>query len=93
MAIDAIEPGHRLLIRQGDVAVVDGAAGSGRAVPDQSALTGEPMPMRPSGGDAAMSGAASADEPLDTATHGASAGPHAGSVRLVVAESPSKAPM
>jgi cation transport ATPase len=40
VALDAIVPGDLLLIRQGDVAPVDGALESAQAMLDQSALTG-----------------------------------------------------
>ena len=43
--LDLVEPGDRLLIRRGDVVPVDGAVVSGVAVLDQSALTGESIPV------------------------------------------------
>jgi P-type E1-E2 ATPase len=39
--LDAVAPGDRLLIRQGDVVPVDGTVGSSVAFLDTSALTGE----------------------------------------------------
>ncbi len=56
IALETITPGDRLLIRQGDVAPVDGTVAAGRAVMDQSALTGEAMPVRLGPGDAVISG-------------------------------------
>ena len=44
--LDDIAPGDLLLIRQGDVAPVDGTVECDRAMLDQSALTGESMPVR-----------------------------------------------
>ena len=45
--LDEIAPGDLLLIRQGDVAPVDGTVDvTERALLDQSALTGESMPVR-----------------------------------------------
>ena len=41
IAIEAIMPGDRLLIRQGDALPVDGIVEQGSAILDQSALTGE----------------------------------------------------
>ena len=41
-----IVPGDLLLVRQGDVAPVDGTVESEHAVLDQSAMTGESMPVR-----------------------------------------------
>ena len=45
VALDLILPGDRLMIRQGDVVPVDGEVAAGVAVLDQSALTGESMPV------------------------------------------------
>ena len=94
VALDAILPGDRLLIRQGDVAPVDGTLASDAAVMDQSALTGESMPVRLALGDAVMSGATNAGEAFDlAATHPADQSTYAGIVRLVEAAQASKAPM
>ncbi len=94
IALEAITPGDRLLIRQGDVAPVDGTVAAGSAVMDQSALTGEAMPVRLGPGDAVMSGATNAGEAFDlTATHPADRSTYAGIVRLVEAAQKSKAPM
>ena len=46
VALDLIVPGDRLLVRQGDVVPADGIVASGLAVLDQSALTGEPIPVQ-----------------------------------------------
>ena len=92
--LESIVPGDCLLIRQGDVAPVDGTVACGRAVMDQSALTGEAMPVRLEQGDAVMSGATNAGEAFDlTATHPADQSTYAGIVRLVEAAQKSKAPM
>jgi heavy metal translocating P-type ATPase len=92
--LDEIEPGDRLLIRQGDVVPVDGTVTSDGAFVDTSALTGESLPQRlPSGADA-MSGSTNAGEAFDiTATHRAAESTYAGIVRLVEAAQRSKAPM
>src|SRR6185436_10379735 len=55
-----IEPGDRLLVRRGDVVPVDGEVASGLAVLDQSALTGESIPVENIAGAAIMSGATNA---------------------------------
>ncbi|MGJ8530668.1 MAG: heavy metal translocating P-type ATPase [Alphaproteobacteria bacterium] len=92
--LDDVAPGDLLLIRQGDVAPVDGAVESGRALLDQSALTGESMPVRLEQGQAVMSGSTNAGEPFDLrATHLAANSTYAGIVRLVEAAQKSKAPM
>jgi heavy metal translocating P-type ATPase len=92
--IDAILPGDRLLVRQGDVAPVDGTVAGGVAVLDQSALTGEPVPVRRVAGEAVMSGSSNAGDAFDlTATRPARDSTYAGIVRLVEAAQASKAPM
>jgi heavy metal translocating P-type ATPase len=92
--IETVEPGDRLLIRRGDVLPVDGTVASGIAVLDQSALTGEAMPVQLGADAFAMSGAANAGEAFDlTATRRAAESTYAGIVRLVDAAQRSKAPM
>ncbi len=94
VSLDEIEPGDRLLIRQGDVVPVDGTVTSDAAFVDTSALTGESLPARlPRGGDA-MSGSTNAGEAFDiTATRRAAESTYAGIVRLVEEAQRSKAPM
>ncbi len=94
VALEAIEPGDRLLIRQGDVAPVDGTVASARAVLDTSALTGESLPVTLAEGDAVMSGATCSGEAFDmVAVRRAEESSYAGIVRLVEAAQKSKAPM
>ena len=89
-----IEPGDRLLIRKGDVVPVDGAVLEGVAILDQSALTGEAMPVKQRAGDSVMSGATNAGEAFDlTAMRSAAESTYAGIVRLVDAAQRSRAPM
>lgn len=92
--LDQIEPGDRLLIRQGDVVPVDGMVASDAAFVETSALTGESLPVRLMRGGEAMSGATNAGEAFDlTATREAKDSTYAGIVRLVEAAQASKAPM
>ena len=92
--LDAIEPSDLLLIRQGDVAAVDGAVESSTAMLDQSALTGESMPVRLGRGQNVMSGSTNAGEAFNLrVTRRASESTYAGIVRLVEAAQASKAPM
>lgn len=92
--LDAIEPGDLLLIRQGDVAPVDGLLASDRAMLDQSALTGESLPVRLDRGAEVMSGSTNAGEAYDLlATREARDSTYAGIVRLVETAQKSKAPM
>lgn len=92
--LDALEPGDRLLIRPGEVVPVDGDVASGDAVLDQSALTGEPIPVSRAVGQPVMSGSANAGAAFDLmATRPAADSTYAGIVRLVEAAQHSKAPM
>lgn len=92
--LDDIAPGDLLLIRQGDVAPVDGMVASDRAMLDQSALTGESMPARLKRGQDVMSGSTNAGDAFDLrATRRAADSTYAGIVRLVEAAQASKAPM
>jgi heavy metal translocating P-type ATPase len=94
VGLEAIVPGDRLLIRQGDVVPVDGAVASGVAILDQSALTGEPIPVQQRAGDKVMSGSTNAGEAFDlVASHYAAESTYAGIVRLVEEAQRSKAPM
>jgi heavy metal translocating P-type ATPase len=92
--LETIVPGDRLLIRQGDVVPVDGMVASGVAILDQSALTGEPIPVQQRTGDEVMSGSTNTGEAFDlVASHHASESTYAGIVRLVEEAQRSKAPM
>jgi heavy metal translocating P-type ATPase len=89
-----IEPGDRLLIRQGDVVPVDGTVMEGVAVLDQSALTGEAMPVQQRANDSVMSGSANVGAAFDMlASRRAAESTYAGIVRLVAAAQRSRAPM
>ena len=94
VGLEEVVPGDRLLIRQGDVAPVDGTVASGVAILDQSALTGEAIPVRRRTGDEVMSGSTNAGEAFDLiASHHAAESTYAGIVRLVEEAQRSKAPM
>jgi heavy metal translocating P-type ATPase len=92
--LTAVEPGDRLLIRQGDVVPVDGTIAEGLAVLDQSALTGESIPIQQHTGDTIMSGATNVGAAFDmVASRRAAESTYAGIVRLVAAAQRSRAPM
>ena len=92
--LDALQPGDRLLIRQGEVVPVDGYVESATAFLDTSALTGESLPVRLVKGAEAMSGSMNAGEAFDLrATHDARDSTYAGIVRLVEEAQRSRAPM
>jgi heavy metal translocating P-type ATPase len=94
VALDLIEPGDRLLIRQGDVVPVDGTVLDGVAVLDQSALTGESIPVQQRKGDAVMSGSTNVGAPFDLFTmRPAAESTYAGILRVVESAQRSKAPM
>ena len=94
VALEAIEPGDRLVIRKGDVVPVDGAVVDGVAVLDQSALTGESMPVQQKVGDPVLSGSTNAGEAFHlAASRRAAESTYAGIVRLVAAAQRSRAPM
>ena len=94
VAIDAIRPGDRLLLRQGDIVPVDGRVSNGRALLDLAALTGESVPVKSLEGQDVQSGARSLDTAFDmVATRPASESTYAGIVRLVQAAQAAKAPM
>ncbi len=94
VALDLILPGDRLLIRQGDVVPVDGTVVEGLAVLDQSALTGEAMPVQLAEGSPALSGSTNVGDAFDlVASHTAAESTYAGVVRLVEAAQRSRAPM
>jgi heavy metal translocating P-type ATPase len=90
----ALVPGDRLLVRRGDVVPVDGTVAAGVAVLDESALTGEALPVRRMPGQAVLSGATNAGDAFDLeAARAAADSTYAGIVRLVEAAQTSKAPM
>jgi heavy metal translocating P-type ATPase len=91
--IDAVVPGDILLIRNGEIVPADGNVANGAAVLDQSALTGESMPVRRATGEAAMSGATNSGEAFDlTVTRPARESTYAGILRLVAEAEKEKAP-
>ena len=94
VSLDAIDPGDRLVIRKGDVVPVDGAVIEGVAVLNQSALTGESMPIQFKAGDSLMSGSTNVGEAFHLlTTRRAAESTYAGIVRLVEAAQKSRAPM
>lgn len=71
--LERIAPGDRLLVRAGDTVPVDGTVDAGTAVVDESALTGEPMPVRHGPGEGVSSGAVNAGGPFDLLARAAAA--------------------
>ena len=94
VAIDLVSPGDRLLIRRGDVVPVDGTVVAGVAIIDQSALTGESLPVCCGTDLPVLSGTTNVGEAFDLlATRRAAESTYAGIVRLVEAAQRSRAPM
>ena len=81
VAIDALDPGDRLLVRAGERVPVDGEAVAGDAAVDESVVTGESMPVRKTAGDEVVGGSVVADGSLTVAV-----GPDASSSLDRVAE-------
>jgi heavy metal translocating P-type ATPase len=94
VTLDVIAPKDCLLVRQGDVVPVDGLVAEGVAVLDQSALTGESVPIRKRAGEPVMSGVTNVGDAFDlSATHRAAESTYAGIVRLIEVAQRSRAPM
>jgi len=61
VAIDALAPDDRVLVRAGERVPVDGEVVDGDAAVDESVVTGESMPVRKTPGDAVVGGSVVAD--------------------------------
>ena len=91
--IATVQPGDRLLVRSGEVIPVDGTIVKGSALLDESALTGESLPVRREAGGLVRSGVVNAAAPFDLlVTTSAADSTFAGIVRLVEAAQQTKAP-
>ncbi|MEX0852480.1 MAG: HAD-IC family P-type ATPase, partial [Bauldia sp.] len=92
--IEELRPGDRVLVRPGEVVPVDGTVASEAAVLDQSALTGEALPVKHDRGAQVMSGATNAGMAFDLiASRPAAESTYAGIVRLVEQAARARAPM
>jgi heavy metal translocating P-type ATPase len=93
VAVEEVRPGDVLVVRAGEVVSVDGVVATAGAVLDESALTGEPLPVRREIGNGVRSGSANAGGPFDLrATHSAEDSAYAGIVRLVSHAQTERAP-
>ncbi|NJL08010.1 MAG: hypothetical protein HC900_06925 [Methylacidiphilales bacterium] len=93
IAVDQVAVGDIVIARAGEVVPVDGLIIGPGALIDESALTGEPIPVARREGELARSGTVNAGETFEirvTATAGEST--YAGIVRLVTAAQTAKAP-
>ena len=92
--LDLVAPGDLLLVASGEVVPVDGSLVSDSAVLDESALTGESLPVERSHGDPVRSGVVNAGAPLDLrATTRSQDSTYAGVIRLVTEAEGSQAPV
>ncbi|VTT87460.1 Lead, cadmium, zinc and mercury transporting ATPase; Copper-translocating P-type ATPase [Halorubrum sp. DM2] len=67
VAVDALRPDDRILVRAGERVPVDGEAVDGDAAVDESVVTGESLPVRKVAGDAVVGGSVVADGSLTVA--------------------------
>jgi heavy metal translocating P-type ATPase len=93
IAVEQVAVGDAILVRAGEIIPIDGVITGAGAVIDESALTGEPIPVSRGKGEPALSGTLNAGETFEiraVATAGAST--YAGIVRMVTAAQTAKAP-
>jgi P-type E1-E2 ATPase len=84
LSLENVAPGDLLLVKPGEVVPVDGRLELDAAVLDESALTGEPLPVERGAGDVVRSGAVNAGGPFTfRVTTRAADSTYAGIVRLV----------
>lgn len=91
--VAAVAIGDSVLVRAGEIVPVDGVVTTPAAMIDESALTGEPIPVARRAGELARSGTLNAGETFEirvTATAGEST--YAGIVRMVTAAQTARAP-
>lgn len=91
--ISAVAIGDQLMVRAGEIVPVDGVVTSSAATIDESALTGEPIPVVKTRGAAILSGSLNMGETFElTVSAAAGESTYAGIVRLVTAAQTAKAP-
>jgi heavy metal translocating P-type ATPase len=91
--IASVSAGDELLVRAGEVVPVDGMVRSDSAMIDESALTGEPIPVVRLKGAALLSGTLNVGDTFEmTASSVAGESAYAGILRLVTAAQTAKAP-
>ena len=93
VSVDDVEVGDRVLVRAGEVVPVDGMVESEEALVDESALTGEPLPVTIRRGGQVRSGTASAGSAFEvSAIRPAAESAYAALVRLVERAEQERAP-
>lgn len=94
VAVDSVQPNDMLLIKPGEILPVDGIVGTDAATLDESALTGEPLPVTRTHGDPVSSGVVNAGGPFNLlATAAAAHSTYAAVVRLVHAAERDRPPL
>jgi len=84
--VEELQPGDVIVVRAGEVVPADGIVVDASAVVDESALTGEPLPLRRVRGDRVRSGTANAGDVFDLRVVASAAeSAYAAVVRLVEA--------
>jgi heavy metal translocating P-type ATPase len=93
IVIEQVAPGDSILVRAGEVIPVDGVITSANAMIDESALTGEPIPVNRRTGEPARNGAVNVGDAFELrATATADESTYAGIVRMVTTAQTAKAP-
>jgi cation transport ATPase len=91
--LEAVAPGDVLLVAPGEVLPVDGTVTGGAVVLDESALTGEALPVEHGRGGSVRSGTLNAGGPFDLrAATSAADSAFAGIIRLIAEAESSQAP-
>lgn len=91
--VEELAVGDRILVRHGEVVAADGVLASGVALVDQSALTGESVPVDKLPGDEILSGSTNAGDAFEfEAARPVAESTYANIVRLVEQARQSKAP-
>jgi heavy metal translocating P-type ATPase len=91
--VEEVAIGDLILVRAGEVIPIDGLLSANPATIDESALTGEPIPVTRMKGEAVRSGTINAGETFELrATAPASESTYAAIVRMVTAAQTAKAP-
>lgn len=91
--VEAVCVGEHVLVRAGEVVPLDGTVRSAVATIDESAITGEPIPVQKTRGNAVLSGSLNAGETFElTVSAIAGESTYAGIVRMVTAAQTAKAP-
>jgi heavy metal translocating P-type ATPase len=91
--VDVLVPGDVVVVRAGEVVPADGAVASAHAVLDESALTGEPLPVTIPAGGEVRSGTSNAGNAFDmSVSRSAAESAYAAIVKLVRSAESDRAP-